>query len=43
MYVVLSSKLLRLVGGCDPVTWINYTSWVAVVTPTDRPNSVLNR
>ena len=35
-------KLLRLVG-----RWarkpVNHTSWVAVVTPTDRPKSVRNR
>ena len=26
-----------------PVNQVNHTSWVAVVTPTDRPNSVRNR
>ena len=35
-------RLLRLVG-----RWarkpVNHTSWVAVVTPTDRPKSVRNR
>ena len=35
-------RLLRLVG-----RWarkpVNHTSWVAVVTPTDRPQSVRNR
>ena len=31
----------ELKGG--PVNQINHTSWVAVVTPTDRPKSVLNR
>ena len=25
-----------------PVNLVNHTSWVAVVTPTDRPNSVRN-
>ena len=28
------------VGPCKPV---NHTSWVALVTPTDRPKSVRNR
>ena len=36
------TRLLRLVG-----RWarkpVNHTSWVAVVTPTDRPKSVRNR
>ena len=27
----------------DPVNRFNHTSWVAIVTPTDRPNSVCNR
>ena len=27
----------------DPFSWFNHTSWVAVVTPTDRPKSVRNR
>ena len=27
----------------DPVKPVNHTSWVAVVTPTDRPNSIRNR
>ena len=26
-----------------PVNQVNHTSWVAVVTPTDRPTSVRNR
>ena len=29
--------------GWDPVNWFNHTSWVAIVTPTDRPKSVRNR
>ena len=29
--------------GWDPVNRFNHTSWVAVVTPTDRPKSVGNR
>ena len=28
--------------GWDPVNQFNHTSWVAVVTPTDRPKSVRN-
>ena len=39
MYVLLITRLLREVG-----RWarkpVNHTSWVAVVTPTDRPKSV---
>ena len=42
MYVLLITRLLRLVG-----RWarkpVNHTSWVAVVTPTDRLKSVRNR
>ena len=42
MCVLLIKRLLRLVG-----RWarkpVNHTSWVAVVTPTDRPKSVRNR
>ena len=29
--------------GWDPVNQFNHTSWMAVVTPTDRPKSVSNR
>ena len=28
--------------GWNPVNWFNHTSWVAIVTPTDRPKSVRN-
>ena len=28
--------------GSDPVNQFNQTSWVAIVTPTDRPKSVRN-
>ena len=42
MYVLLIIRMLRGVG-----RWarkpVNHTSWVAVVTPTDRPKSVRNR
>ena len=30
-------------GKVGPANQVNYTSWVAVVTPTDRPKSVRNR
>ena len=30
-------------GYWDPVTWFNHTSWVAIVTSTDRPKSIRNR
>ena len=30
-------------GKVGPVRLVNHTSWVAVVTPTDRPKSVRNR
>ena len=29
--------------GWEPINWFNNTSWIAVVTPTDRPKSVRNR
>ena len=42
MCVLLITRLLRLVG-----RWarkpVNHNSWVALVTPTDRPESVRNR
>ena len=42
MYVLLITRLLRGVG-----RWarkpVNHTSWMAVVTPTDRPKSIRNR
>ena len=30
-------------GKVGPVNQVNHTSWVAVVTPTDRPKSISNR
>ena len=30
-------------GKVGPVNQVNHTSWMAVVTPTDRPKSVRNR
>ena len=42
MCVLMITQLLQGVG-----RWarkpVNHTSWVAVVTPTDRPKSVRNR
>ena len=37
--------ITRLCGGgkVGSVNQVNHTSWVAVVTPTDRPKSVRNR
>ena len=32
-----------IISRLGPVTLVNHTSWVAVVTPTDRPKSVRNR
>ena len=37
-YTVVSGS-----GKVGPVNQVNHTSWVAVVTPTDRPKSVRNR
>ena len=37
-YTVLTGS-----GKVGPVNQVNHTSWVAVVTPTDRPKSVRNR
>ena len=34
---------VALSGKVGPVKPVNHTSWVAVVTPTDRPKSVRNR
>ena len=30
-------------GKVGPVNQVNHTSWVVIVTPTDRPRSVRNR
>ena len=37
------TQLLWLVGRFEYVNRFNYTSLMAVVTPTDRPKSVCNR
>ena len=42
MYVLFITRLLRGVGRLARKP-VNHTSWVAVVTPTDRPKSVFNR
>ena len=43
MFLPSITQLLRWVGRLGPVNLVNHTSWVAVVTPTDRPKSVRNR
>ena len=43
MYVILITRLLRLLEGYDSVNRFNHTSQVAIVTPSDRPKSVRNR
>ena len=42
MCVLLITRLLQGVGSLARKP-VNHTSWVAVVTPTDRPKSVRNR
>ena len=42
MWVLLITRLSEEWEG-GPVNQVNHTSWVAVVTPTDRPKSVRNR
>ena len=42
MYYLLITRLLWLVGRWARIP-VNHTSWVALVTPTDRPKSVRNR
>ena len=41
MCVLLTMRLLRGVGRWA-INQVNHTSWVDVVTPTDRPKSVRN-
>ena len=46
MYRLETSSFFRFCckwQGCDHVIQFYHTSWVAVVTPTDRPKSVRNR
>ena len=43
MFLPSITQLLRGVGRLGPVNLVNHTSWVAVVSPTDRPKSVRNR
>ena len=40
---LLNLSFFRTFGKVGPVNQVNHTSWVAVVTPTDRPKSVRNR
>ena len=41
--LVLDYIAVTVSGKVGPVKPVNHTSWVAVVTPTDRPKSVRNR
>ena len=44
MYVLALDYTAVVVSGkVGPVRPVNHTSWVAVVTPTDRPKTVRNR
>ena len=43
MCVLLITRLLWLVGRYGSRKPMNHTSWVAIVTPTDRPKSARNR
>ena len=40
---VIDYTAVALSGKVGPVKPVNHTSWMAVVTPTDRPKSVRNR
>ena len=42
MCVLSITRLLRLVGRLGTRKPVNHTSWMTVVTPTDRPKSVRN-
>ena len=42
MFLPLDYTAVAVSGKVGPVNLVNHTSWVAVVTPTDRPKSVLN-
>ena len=41
--LVIDYTAVAVSGKVGPVKPINHTSWVAVVTPTDRPKSVRGR
>ena len=41
--LALDNIAVAVSGKVGPVKPVNHTSWVAVVTPTDRPKSVRNR
>ena len=42
-FLALDYTAVAVSGKVGPVNLVNHTSWVAVVTPTDRPKSVRNR
>ena len=42
-FLVLDYTAVAVSGKVGPCKPVNHTSWVAVVTPTDRPKSVRNR
>ena len=41
--LVLDYTAIAVIGKMGPVKSVNHTSWMTVVTPSDRPKSVLNR
>ena len=41
--LALDYTAVAVSGKVGPVKPVNHTSWVAVVTPTDRPKSVRNK
>ena len=43
MCILLIAQLFWLVGKMGAADWFYHPSWIAVVTPTDRPASVSNR
>ena len=43
MYVLLKTRLFRLVRRWVPVNQFNHTSWMTAATPTDRCKAVRNR
>ena len=42
MYVLSLHSFCDKLNGLGPVNRFNHTSWVAVVTPTNRPKAVRN-
>ena len=41
--LTLDYTTIAVIGKVGPVKPVNHTSWVTVITPTDRPKSVHNR